>query len=387
MNIALITPSFLPMVGGLEWKVHYLATEYRKMGHNVIVFANRIRGHVRDQKINANVNYDIVRCSYPVCGIGLLGIERRLFGKAIRKHHKKRPFDVVHCHHLATATQCGVDLKKKTGVPLVATTTGGDVQIAPQINYGARLKPRFDRIVRSNLKLIDVVGSISKNVHAELEAMGTTARIVDIPNGVNWKRFQTGKSLFLREKLNLDKNTLIILSVGRNHVIKGYRFAIKAFASVADTFKDVCYVIVGRGTERLIPLIEELGMQRRIRLVEEMPMSKMPQIYHSADVFFNPSTMEGFAQVNAQALACALPCVITDAPGNVDAGDDGGALIARSENVVSMAEKLTLLIGDTELRQELAKQAHLASRKYAWSNIAQQYLSIFEGLLLDRTSS
>ena len=122
-------------------------------------------------------------------------------------------------------------------------------------------------------------------------------------------------------------------------------------------------------------------MADRIRLVEQVPMSEIPQVYHSADVFFNPSLMEGFAQVNAQALASGLPCVITDAPGNIDAGDDGGAVIARSGDCESMAEKLALVLGDPDLRQKLGAETHEASKKYAWSSIAEQYLQIFKELV------
>ena len=48
--------------------------------------------------------------------------------------------------------------------------------------------------------------------------------------------------------------------------------------------------------------------------------------------------LAGGAQVNAQALSCGLPLIITDAPGNVDAGSDGGALIARTNDIDSMAD-------------------------------------------------
>jgi glycosyltransferase involved in cell wall biosynthesis len=173
-----------------------------------------------------------------------------------------------------------------------------------------------------------------------------------------------------------------VLSVGRNHITKGYDLGIRVFANISGRFENACYVIVGRGTTKLASLLTESNMEDRVRLVEQVPMSEIPYIYHSADIFFNPSLMEGFAQVNAQALASGLPCVLTDAPGNGDAGDYGGAVIAKTADIESMAEKLTLLLEDSDLRRELGREAHAASKRYSWGKIAEEYLDVFERLVM-----
>jgi glycosyltransferase involved in cell wall biosynthesis len=161
MNIALITQSFLPYVGGVEWKVHYLATEYIASGHSVTVFTCKPKGVYRDMPLGITPCYPIVRCCYEFPGNSLMGIDRLQYLWAILKHHRRRPFDVLHCHPLGYSTLYGVDVKKKTGIPVVATTCGADVQIIPELNYGDRLNPRYDRIVRKTLQEIDVVSSIS----------------------------------------------------------------------------------------------------------------------------------------------------------------------------------------------------------------------------------
>jgi glycosyltransferase involved in cell wall biosynthesis len=255
------------------------------------------------------------------------------------------------------------------------------VQLAPEIGYGDRLKPRLDRIATYNVRHVDVVGSISSSVRADLESMGATARIVDIPNGVSWDDFQTGPSTMLRDRLGLPGESHLVLSVGRNHIKKAYDLGIRAFARVAADIPHAHYALVGRNTTSFESLVAELNLQGRVHLVEQVPMSDMPSVYHSADVFFNPSMVEGFAQVNAQALACGLPCVLTDAPGNRDAGDNGGALIGKSGVEESLAENLKRLLTDGQLRARLSAEASQAGKKYAWSFIAQQYLNIFAELV------
>jgi len=379
MNIGLITGTFLPKVGGVEWKVHYLASEYIRQGHSVTVFAPRLS--IKSKPLPVTPGYKLVRYGYSMRGLGVLGLDGCLIRRTVIKKHRLTPFDVLHCHHLALPTSHGVDIKKRIRVPVVATTCGDDVQTDKKMNYGVRLRPRFDRMVRHNLKTIDVVGSISKSVRKDLESMQPTARIVDIPNGVDWDNFQVDSDRQFRDKLGLRQEDLLILSVGRNHIKKGYALGIRAFAQIASRFPNVYYAFVGRDTTELATLAEQLKLKRQIRLVEQVPMSEMPYVYHSADIFFNPSLVEGFAQVNAQALACGLPCVLTNAPGNGDAAHYGGALVAQTEDVDSMAENLAQIISDTGFRNQLRDQAYQAGKNYSWRVIAEQYLEVFQDLI------
>lgn len=395
MRIAQVSATFLPIVGGVEWKVHYLSQEYAQRGHVVTVFTLRQPGGIPDAPLPAAPRYRVVRCGYSFRGAGRLGVNNWLLARAILAEHRRDPFDVIHGHQLGPMAACCASVRRRTGLPVVVTTSGDDVNTIPSAGYGIRCQPRLDRMVRENVRAVDVIGSVSRGIRAELEAIGTTAKIVDIPNGVPWEDFQTGPSRLLRDRLNLSDDTVIILSVGRNFRLKRYDVGIEAFARVVQprhsvtsgdvrTHAKAHYVIIGRELDSLRPLIDRLNLADHVSLVDQMPMSQLPAAYHSADVFFNPSETEGFAQVNAQALACGLPLVVTDASGNVDAADHGGALVARCNDPESMAQCLANLINDASARRTLGAEAHRASRHYAWSRIAEQYLEIFSSLCRDR---
>lgn len=383
MRIGVVTESFLPQVGGLEWKVHYLATQYVKAGHEVVVFAGRPTYVLGNPPLPVEPAYRLVRCSYSMPGFGKLSIGFHLMRRAVLAYHRRTPLDVLHCHHAGGPTRVGAAVKQATGLPVVATTCGKDVQVMPELGYGDRLNARLDRIVRSNMRQIDVVGSISSAVRADLEGLSPEAEIVDIPNGVLWDDFQSGYERRLRNRLGLGDEAILVLSVGRNHPKKGYPLGLRAFAKAATGRPAVHYAFAGRGLAELEPLVDELGLRDRVHLVGQVPMTEMPDAYRSADIFFNPSFIEGFAQVNAQAMACGLPLVITDAPGNVDAGEGGGALIARSGDVDAMAAALGQLMDDPAARMSLAKASHAASQRYSWARIAQEYLEIMARLVRD----
>ena len=368
-------------MGGLEWKVHYLAKEFAASGHKVTVFTPHPHRAYRSVAAPPAKGYVVIRRGYPGPGMGRFGVITWLLRRAVRQVHRVNPIDVIHCHPLGIPSQIGVSAALGSGTVVVATTSGGDVAWQTDEGVVERLPPKLHRWVRASAARLDAIVAVSRSMRSAINALDVHTRIVDIPNGVAWSEFQGGRSRFLRDKLGIAEGTLIVLSVGRNIGSKNYRRAMEAFRLAIQTTPDACYVIVGRDVTHLSATSEARALGPHVRLVDQQPMELLPSIYHSADVFLNASLTEGFSQVNAQALASGLPLVLTDAPGNVDAGDHGGALIASATDVNDMSQKLIELLTNRTRREELALAAHAAGRHYAWEKIAGSYLALFEELL------
>lgn len=383
MRIAKISSTFLPGIGGVEWKVHYLATELTRRGHDVTIFTTHPNPRKREVLRLPEQPYNVVRCCPSSRGLGRFGVTEWLFKRAFLRSHASGKFDLVHTHHLGIATRIGVDIKTRTGLPVVATTCGSDIQVDKAMGYGFRLRPKCDRMVRQNLKEVDVVGSVSSSIRQELEGLGTTAEIVDIPNGVDWDAFQVGQRGYFSRHYGIDAGSTVVVSLGRNHPIKAYDQGIKAMAKVLESNRDAYYFLFGRGIRELAPLVSSLGLEDRIRLSGSVPMDDVPSVLRSADVFFNPSILEGFSQANVQALACGLPLVVTDVPGNRDVARLGCALVAKVNDTSSMAEALGRLIDDRSLREDYGAKGHQASKKYSWGEVTEQYADVYSRILLN----
>jgi len=384
MRIAVVTSSFLPHVGGMEWKVHFLASEYVLRGHQATVFTGRTRWTGPEAPLPITPTYDVIRSGFSGPGMGRLGIVGLLWTRAILARHRRTPFDVIHCHPLGLSSQIGVRIKRLTGIPAIGTTSGGDILQDTARGIGLRSIGYIDRQVRESAAGLDLIASVSRATRTAIEAIQPHAPIVDIPNGVNWTEFQVPRTSRFRERLKIPPTALMVLSVGRNIPSKGFTVALAGFAKVHRNHPDAVYVLVGRDCPRLQDQVVSLGIADQTRLVDQVPMADLPEIFRAADVFLNPSVSEGFAQVNAQALASGLPLVVTDAPGNVDAADHGGALIVQTDNPDDIARALAALIENPPLRSQLAQQAHSAGKHYAWSRIADQYLALFEDLIRRR---
>ena len=96
-----------------------------------------------------------------------------------------------------------------------------------------------------------------------------------------------------------------LLSVGRLHRVKDYRFLIQACAALRDQGLDFLCWIVGEGPERpaLESQIAALGLQGRVYLIGHVPRTDLPGYYRYADLVVMTSKSEGIPVVLMEAMA------------------------------------------------------------------------------------
>jgi len=102
-----------------------------------------------------------------------------------------------------------------------------------------------------------------------------------------------------------DHRRFCLLSVGRLHQVKDYRFLIEACAALRDQGLDFLCWIVGEGPERpaLESQIMASGLQGRIYLIGQVPRSDLPGYYRYADLVVMTSKSEGIPVVLMEAMA------------------------------------------------------------------------------------
>jgi colanic acid/amylovoran biosynthesis glycosyltransferase len=102
-----------------------------------------------------------------------------------------------------------------------------------------------------------------------------------------------------------DHRRFCLLSVGRLHQVKDYRFLIEACAALRDQGLDFLCWIVGEGPERpaLESQIMAAGLQGRIYLIGQVPRADLPGYYRYADLVVMTSKSEGIPVVLMEAMA------------------------------------------------------------------------------------
>lgn len=376
MNIGMLTGSFLPKVGGMEYVIHYLSEALSKCGHNVVIFS-----HKRCGMIDFLADYSVVQYGSSLPFSGRSGFDTIDCTRKFEKYNKHNKIDILHCHSSAIGDKA-IRIRDKFGVPVVMTPHGEDVQKFPDIGYGLRLKPGWEKKIRSNLLQADIVTAISESIEIDIDFV-PSEKIVRIPNGVKIDSFSGSESSFLQDTYGLKKSCKIILSVGRNHIKKGYRIGIEAFAR-SEVYRDgdVKYVLVGREVENLKNHVEQLGMSEHVFLMSEIAPDKMCECYHSSYMFFSPSITEGLSMVSIEAMASGLPIIATDVPGNRDIviENECGVLVPCNDMQV-MGNAIKEMVTDVEVRDSYAEKSGQRSFRYDWGNVAREYEAVFMRLV------
>lgn len=377
MRVVLFTSSFLPVVGGMEYVVHYLAEALWREGVKVLVMARR--QHKPD---NFEHNYDLIRYGLPQGG-HRTGIDYASAWYETARLCRHFHVDIANLHGVSIPPQLTLKFFSRNNIPIVMTPHGEDVQRVPEIGYGLRLQPKWDQIIRQHLKAADAVTAISNSIRDELDGVDAH-RIFDIPNGIHTKVFGRDRTSYLHDTLGLEPETKLILSVGRNHIKKGYEYGIRAMAELIHRYqiKEWHYVLVGKGVTALAPVASQLGIENYVSLLEVVPPEQLKLCYNSSHLFFSPSIVEGLSLVSIEAMTCGLPLVVTDVPGNADiVHANRCGVIVRSKDIQDMSQGLNELIQDQELRKSLGELALSCSARYDWQEVAKQYISAYENVL------
>jgi glycosyltransferase involved in cell wall biosynthesis len=375
MHVAIFGVSFLPHVGGMEYAIHYLASALVDHGVRVTVVVRRSSGNV-----HLPHRYDLLRYGLPFRGGYRMRINRWSGRRVLAALHTREPLSVANLHSVAEGPEIALPFLKAHGIPIVMTPHGEDVQRVPSIGYGMRLDPRWDRVVSDNLRHADVITTISESIRRDLPA-DVVDRAYPIPNGIAPGVFSPGHSRFLHRKLGLADDARLIVSVGRNHIKKGYADGIAAFATAVrkGALDGWFYALVGNNVATLADVVDRHGMRDRVFLVGQLGAGELRECYRSATIFFSPSIIEGFSLVSIEAMACGLPLVVTDVPGNADVvADNHCGIIVPAQDPARMADGLQAMAADESGREGYARAAAQSAVKYEWSAVAQRYIDAYE---------
>ena len=109
----------------------------------------------------------------------------------------------------------------------------------------------------------------------------------------------------------------------------------------------------------------------------------LPAYYQRADVFCAPNTgQESFGIVLLEAMAAGAPIVASDIPGFRDVVAQGvqGYLVT-PQDPPAIAEALIRLLGDSELRAQMAAHGQQKARLHDWPRVAAQVLEYYTAVL------
>lgn len=178
-----------------------------------------------------------------------------------------------------------------------------------------------------------------------------------------------------------------VIAVGRYSFEKGFDLLIKTWKMVSIRHPDWQLHVYGEGERRAyLEQVKELNLQDTCFL--HPAYSSIQDKYVESSVFVLSSRFEGFGMALIESMACGVPPVSFACPTGpqeiINDGVDG--LLVERENISILAEKISYLIENEEIRKQLGENARKSAKRFKIDVIANQWINLFEELLENEIS-
>ena len=205
-----------------------------------------------------------------------------------------------------------------------------------------------------------------------------------IPNGIDTQKFRPDPASGnkLRAEWQIPANCDLVGMVARLDPQKGHLYFLEAAAMVLKERPTTHFVCVGGGPEHyshdLKSQADQLGLGDSIHLVGNQ--TNMPGVYNALSIYISPSAYgEGFPNVIAEAMACAVPCIATRTGDSPDLLADTGLIVSPRDSQGLSKAILEILNSPLEKRTNLggsARQRIIAN--FSMAKMVQAYSDIYD---------
>lgn len=268
---------------------------------------------------------------------------------------KLKSVDIVYCQFGGLGDYCLQLIKQhQMKAKLVVCFRGNDATADLQIDPG-----KYEKLFAQADLFMPVCSAFKNRL---IKAGCPPAKIAVHHSGINVNMFVYRPRKWLR------RNQLNIVSSARLVEKKGLEYAIQAIAQVKKKYPNVCYKIIGDGSQRprLEKLVNQLGLEKEVLFLGHLSHTAVLQTLYQSHIFLLPSitsnngTQEGISNSVMEAMATGMPVVSTDHSGTSELIEDGisGFLVAE-RSVDQLVDKLIYLIENTQCWDRIG----LAARK------------------------
>lgn len=248
---------------------------------------------------------------------------------------------------------------------------------------------RFDRIVhrikqQHSCKIADVVVAISEQTKRDL------IDIMHVPEEKIRVLYQSCDQIFWQPIPEDDKNDIKALyhlpekyfvCVGTIEERKNQMAAVQALKQLPE---DVHLVIVGRPHTHyyfdLQRTIRELELNHRVHIIQNAHFEDFPGLYANAVGSVYVSRFEGFGIPILESMCCDTPVITSNCSSMPEAGGDA-ALYVDPEDPQDIARRMSQLLEQPSLRQELIEKGRLQREKFSQHAIIEQFYTLYSSLV------
>jgi glycosyltransferase involved in cell wall biosynthesis len=254
--------------------------------------------------------------------------------------------------------------------PLASTSWGYDLLVDADRSALWRWATRF------TLRRSAVMVGDCNTIRQRAIALGMPdQRIITFPWGVDLEHFNV--RTFERSNVR----TFTLLSTRSWEPIYGVEVLAQAFVLAARDCPQLRLVMLGNGSQAglLRRIFLQGGVLDRVSFPGQASYADLPRFYRSADVYVSASHSDGSSVSLMEALACGLPAIVSDIPGNrewVEPGVNGWWF--PDGDAAALAVAIQKAIAEGSVLPEMGRAARgTAEQRADWRANFQQLLRAY----------
>lgn len=284
--------------------------------------------------------------------------------------HKNQPLidynpDIIHLLTSNTYESIKSILKEET--KLVVSFRGYDINVFPYIS-DANMK-----LTLEIFESADVLHFISEDLKRSALNLGANSNKCSV---IYRSLDLTSKEIGL-----VQKDGLIISSVGRLVWEKGYIYALEAMSILEQRNYEFKYYIAGNGVDEYLLRfhIKRLNLESKVFLKGELLKKQVQELLMMSDIYFQPSLSEALSNAIIEACFFKLPIVSSNIGGipEVVENNESGFLntICKPEEY---ADSLIRLIESKDLRIRMGQKGHeIIKKKFDRVKEIEKWLDLY----------
>jgi glycosyltransferase involved in cell wall biosynthesis len=277
---------------------------------------------------------------------------------------------LIHVHVPMKAGKLALWAKRKWGIPYIISEQASTyIDSAP--DYFEKRSRYYRNSVRLIFKEANAVTNVSKTVARILENKMGLDSIHVIYNTVDEHLF------FYIPKLKEKFRFIHVSTMTEQKNIEGL---FNTFKQLASRRKDWELRLVGPVSSRLQNILETMKHDIDLTYTGEIPYRQVALEMQQASAFVLFSNHENFPCVIAEALACGLPVITSDAGGSGECIDLYNGKLVPVGNEEKLLRALTEVL-DQVHTYDCRKIAENASSKFSYPVIGQQFSTLYEEIL------
>ncbi len=159
----------------------------------------------------------------------------------------------------------------------------------------------------------------------------------------------------------------------------------RAFVKVAQQNENVDLILLSNGSQsaRIRQILQSGGVMDRVTFGGQISQTDLPDWYHMADLYISPSHVDGSSVSLMEALACGLPCLVSDIPANKEwIVEDENGWSFRDGDVDHLVEKILAAISRKESLPEIGRASRRsAERRADWKKNAEALMRVYRTIV------